>query len=292
MSNDSARTALATRKASAEETPALVSALRSNSMVEQFQMAMPRGAEATQLIRDAMTAIKKTPKLLECEQTSVLGGLMTCAQLGLRVGVLGHAWVLPFYNGRSRRHEAQLIIGYQGYRELAQRSGMVSTLIGRAVHKNDLFDVDYGLKDDLVHKPRLDGDRGEIIGYYCIAKYTTGGHAFWHLSKTDAEQHRDRYAMARNKQGEIVGPWKDNFDEMSVKTAFLRLAKWMPKSTDVASAIEADGTVRIDLDRDAITSGYAPGIGSAADEPAPVDETDADQRALLEQLDAERNATT
>ena len=69
-------------------------------MESSFAMAMPRGNEATQLIRDALTCLRTTPKLAECDHASVLGGLMTCAQLGLRPGVaaLGHGWLLPFWN--------------------------------------------------------------------------------------------------------------------------------------------------------------------------------------------------
>jgi recombination protein RecT len=238
-------------------------------MQEQFRLAMPRGAEAAQLVRDALTCLRTTPKLAQCDPTSVLGALMTCAQLGLRPGVpgLGHAWPVPFWDsrfvwlddkGRERTgaQRAQLIIGYQGYRELAQRSGQISTVIARVVHAHDLFEIDYGLADNLVHKPKLDGPRGDAVGYYAIVKYTSGGYAFWHMSKSEVEEHRDRFAMARKpiwrdgkktSETEIVGPWRDDFDSMAAKTTFLRLAKWMPKSTELASAIEADGTVRVDL---------------------------------------------
>lgn len=248
------------------------------NMEDQFRNAMPRGAEAVQLVRDALTCLRTTPKLAECEPQSVLGALMTCAQLGLRPSVpgLGHAWPLPFWdsrlkwidhNGKERTggNRAQLIIGYQGYRELAQRSGQIASVIGRIVHANDYLDIDYGVRDDLVHKPCLDGARGEPVGYYAIVKYTNGGYSFWHMSKAEVEEHRDQYAMARKPiwvdgkktgQTEIVGPWRDQFDEMAIKTAFLRLAKWMPKSTELAAAIEADGTVRVDLTPDTDTMLY------------------------------------
>lgn len=240
------------------ERPTLAGSIR--NMEAQFKLAMPRGMEATQLVRDALTALRTTRNLAKCDQASVLGGLMTCAQLGLRPAVLGHAWLLPFWDknavivdehGRQRKggYRAQLVIGYQGYRELAHRTGTIASLIGRPVHENDTFDVDYGIADTLVHKPFLTGDRGPAVGYYAIVKYANGGHAFWYMSRTEVEQHRDRYAMAK-KDGQVVGPWRDNFDEMAVKTVFLRLAKWMPKSTELASAIEADETIRVDTTPD------------------------------------------
>lgn len=281
---------------------------RIQQMQEQFQLAMPRGIEAAQLIRDALTCLRTTPKLAECEPTSVLGGLMTCAQLGLRPGVpgLGHAWLLPFWDsrlvwvddkGRQRTggQRAQLIIGYQGYRELAQRSGQISTVIGRVVYFNDHFEIDYGVADNLVHKPRLDGSRGDAVGYYAIVKYTAGGYAFWHMSKAEVEEHREKYAMARKPiwrdgkktdKTEIVGPWRDNFDEMAAKTVFLRLAKWMPKSTELASAIVADGTVRVDLspDPDVMLHGEFVDADLVTDEPAPASADDPASGSDVSQL--------
>jgi recombination protein RecT len=216
-------------------------------MESQFALAMPKGAEAAQLVRDALTAIRSNPKLAECEATSVLGALMTCAQLGLRPGVLGHAWILPFYSTKNRRSEAQLVIGYQGLVELAHRSGRIVSLIARTVYENDHFDIDYGLDDRLVHRPTLKGAKGDPIGYYAIAKFTTGGHAFIFVSHDEMIVYKNRYAMARNREGVVFGPWADNFEGMAHKTCVRQLAKWMPKSTDFANAIEVDDSVRVDM---------------------------------------------
>lgn len=219
-------------------------------METQFKLAMPKGAEAVQLVRDALTALRTTRNLDRCEEATVLGALMTCAQLGLRPGVLGHAWVLPFWDGRSSGYKAQLVIGYQGLVELAHRSGQIASLIARTVYANDTFDVEYGLADTLVHKPCLDGSRGEPIAYYAIAKYKSGGYAFMVMTQTEMEEYRDLYATAKTREGRIVGPWKDNFESMAHKTCVRQLSKWMPKATEFASAIEADGTVRVDLTPD------------------------------------------
>ncbi|MET8430060.1 recombination protein RecT [Nocardia sp. NPDC004860] len=245
---------LADRIEATQNTPVKKDDLRSNieKMEQQFAMAMPRGMEAAQLVRDAITCLKQNPKLAQCEQMSVLGSLMTCAQLGLRPGVLGHAWLLPFWDGKSRGYKAQLVVGYQGLVELAHRSGKVSSLIARTVYSNDVFDVDYGLEDRLVHKPNLKGSRGEIVAFYAIAKFTTGGHAFLVMTYDEMIEYRQENATAKTKEGKVFGPWIDNFEGMAHKTCVRQLAKWMPKSTDLARAIEHDEAVRIDLSPDAI----------------------------------------
>ncbi|MFF0821185.1 recombination protein RecT [Micromonospora haikouensis] len=241
-----AATALATRRENGGVAQNSI-ADQIRAMEKQYQAAMPRGAEAAQLVRDALTALRMTKNLAKCEPASVLGSLMTCAQLGLRPGVLGHAWLLPFWDGRSKGYKAQLVIGYQGLIELAHRSGKIASLIARTVYEGDEFDVDYGLADTLVHKPNLFGERGAPIAYYAIAKFQGGGYAFYVMSQRDMERYRDNNATAKNRDGVIFGPWVDHFEGMAHKTCVRQLAKYMPKSTELAYALAADEGVRVDL---------------------------------------------
>lgn len=228
-------------------------------MEEQFRLAAPRGIEAAQLVRDSLTCLRTVKNLGRAEPMSVLGALMTAAQLGLRPGVLGHCWPLPFWDknlawinetGKPRKggYRAQFVIGYQGLVELAYRSGRVASIVARTVHENDTFDIDLGVADNLVHKPLLAGDRGAPSAYYVVVKYVSGGHAFWYLTHDEALTYRDKYAP-RGREGQIVGPWAegDAFGGMAHKTCLRQLAKWMPKSTELAQAIQVDDSIRVDI---------------------------------------------
>ncbi|ALY09363.1 RecT-like ssDNA annealing protein [Arthrobacter phage Piccoletto] len=224
-------------------------------MQPQFQMAMPRGAEAVQLVRDALTVIRQTPKLLECDRASLFGSLMTCAQLGLRpgVGALGHAYVIPF------KGQAQFILGYQGMLELANRSNEVEGTVARIVYANDEFRVDYGT-DKLTHVPAMSG-RGEPIGYY--AKFYRRGSdrpVFEWMSVEDAKEHMQKFAMAKTRDGRIVGPWVQHFDSMALKTVVRKLFKWMPRTTQMQLAVIADETVRVDAAPNADLAQVAKGV--------------------------------
>lgn len=234
------------------------------AMETQFALAMPKGTEAAQLVRDALTCLRQTPDLAKCTPATVLGALMTCAQLGLRPGVLGHAWVLPFWDSRSRSHKAQLIVGYKGYVELAYRNPQVVSVIGRTVYEGDTFDVTYGLEDELIHKPAMTGERTKPIAHYSIVKMAGGGRAFWVMTEDEMQAWKRRYAPT-NRSGKIVGPWAGNSDEyeaMARKTTLLRLASWMPKSTELAYAMEIDSGVRANVDPSAslteVTHQYQP----------------------------------
>ena len=216
-------------------------------MEDQFRMAAPRGIEAKQLVRDALTALRQNPELAECDAKSVLGGLMTMAQLGLRVGVLGHGWLLPFRDWKTKQKHAQLIIGYQGLVELGYRSNKIKSLSARTVHANDHFHVEYGVDERLEHRPAT-GDRGPVTGYYAVVRFLPDGHSFYYMTRPEAEVYRDRYAMAKNRQGEVVGPWKSEFDGMAKKTCIRQLSKLMPKGTELSVALMVDDTVRMDID--------------------------------------------
>lgn len=256
------------------------------NMRSAFQLAMPKGAEAGQLVRDALTCLRTTKNLANCEANSVLGGLMNCAQLGLRpgVGALGHAWLIPFWDKYAGPvHErtgqpmggfrAQLVIGYRGYIELAYRHPKVVSIASRVRYSNDQFDIGYNLDGDyLEHKPCTDGPRGEPLTYYAIARLQ-GGYALtepW--SQAEMEAHRDRYAMAKNKKGEIVGPWADQFVEMGRKTMIrAALVKMIPLSTELAIAVEVDEGLRLDVTPEAdpteVTRPIAGELEAGSDQP-------------------------
>lgn len=264
-------------------------------MEEQFALAMPKGVEAAQLVRDAVTVIRQTPKLGECEPASVLGSLMTCAQLGLRpVGALGHAYLLPFWDGRERKRKAQLIIGYQGLIELAYRSRQIKSITAEIVYAGDYFHEVKGLRPDLIHEPAAPANRGEPVAYYATFHKTDGGYGFEVMWREEVEQHRDAYAMARTRDGKVVGPWRDQFDGMAKKTVIRRMAKLMPKATDLATAIAADERVRVDVVGDAATAGERPqspsertdGSQSGDDSEAVIDTSEAVEMVTERHVDA------
>lgn len=245
-------------------------------MEQAFQLAMPRGAEAKQLIRDALTCLQMNAKLRECEQNSLLGALMTCAQLGLRpgVGALGQAYLLPFWDSKTRGQKAQLVIGYQGYVELAHRSGRIASIHARTVYSNDLFTLKYGAAgDDIEHIPTwVGGTRGEPVMFYAVGRTTEGGYSMTDpMTVADMEAYRDRHATAKNRDGKIFGPWIDHFEAMAHKTMIRKLMKLLPKSTEMARAVAQDDGIRIDLSPGAIDTepDYIDGEAEEVTEPEP-----------------------
>lgn len=213
-------------------------------METQFQDAMPRGFEAKMLVRDAMTAVRQTPKLAETWEPSFWGALMTSAQLGLRpnVGSLGHGWVLPFYSSKNRRQEAQWILGYQGMTELAWRSKLVSEIYAHTVYENEHWKITLGGEKNIEHEPMLKhADRGDPILHYAVMRMVNGGKIWTYVTEEDIEE-----TIKRSETGKRgFGPWIDDRGPMSRKTAVRQLWRFSPKSTEMSLAAATDDTVQV-----------------------------------------------
>ena len=96
------------------------------------------------------------------------------------------------------------------------------------------FDLVHGLEEKLEHRPSM-GDRGDVIGFYAVAKLVGGGHAFEFMS--DAEV---RLIMVNTQSKGKYGPWKDHYTEMGRKTVIRRLAKFLPLSVEFQTAVALD----------------------------------------------------
>lgn len=202
-----------------------------------IKSVVPKHMTPERMARIALTTISRTPALAECTPASIIGAVMNCAILGLEPNLIGHAYLVPFYNSKTGRKEAQFQIGYKGLIDLVRRSGNVSSIYAHEVCQRDEFDYCYGLKKDLQHKP-AEGDRGQVTHYYACYHLKDGAYDFVVMTKAEVEAYRDKYSKAAK-----FGPWVDNFDEMAKKTLIRRLVKYMPISIEVAEQLSRDDAV-------------------------------------------------
>lgn len=192
-----------------------------------FQKALPSGFQLDQIISLAKSVIKSTPALAKCELGSLVGAVMKATQYGLALGELGQAYIVPFWSSKLSCNEAQLIIGYRGYMELARRSGSVKKISARVVYSNDQFNVSYGASETITHLPCLQDDRGEAKFVYAIATLQNDEHIFEVIPISECEKLRDQQT-AKIKFNKDESPWMKHFDEMARKTAVRRLFKYLP----------------------------------------------------------------
>ncbi|MFY9329782.1 MAG: recombinase RecT [Georgfuchsia sp.] len=216
------------------------------AMLEQFKgeiaRALPKHLSPDRMVRIALTAFRMNPKLAQTDPRSVFAAVIQSSQLGLEVGLMGEAHLVPFGS------QCQLIPGYQGLMKLARNSGIVQDIYGHEVRVNDKFDIVLGLNRTLVHEPlkksgfpSSDEERGTIVGFYAVAVFKDGTRTFHAMSKEQIEQVRDNsrgYQMAKKYGKE--SPWDTHFIPMGLKTVIRRLCNLLPKSPELAMALAMD----------------------------------------------------
>lgn len=207
----------------------------------EFARALPAHVSPDHFVRTALTLLNRVPKLAECEPRSVVLGLLDAARLGLEISdVRGQAYLIPRWDKDAGCNKASFQLGYRGSIDLAARGGI--TVTATEIREFDQYDVERGTRPRLVHRPPL-GHRGKVIAYYAVATMPDGRTQFEVMTVNEVEEHRDKFASQKKKDGTIWGPWVDDFDAMARKTLITKVLNYLPQAIEVrrALAIETSG---------------------------------------------------
>jgi len=189
--------------------------------------ALPTHLNAERMRRLYLTVFNNSPALKACNPASVIGCLLKSAQLGLEPDG-GKLYLIP------RGGECTVQIGYQGYIELARRSGQIAAIEANLVYESDDFSIAYHLDSKFEHRPNLRrATDDKVLGVYCYAKLTSGERLFTWMSHADVEHVR------RTSSGNS-STWTKHWGEMAKKTVLKRAAKMLPSSIEMAAAIETE----------------------------------------------------
>ena len=161
-----------------EERRGIIDFLRDPKVVKGLESVATKYLDAERMTRLCINAVRRTPKLGECNPQSVLGAIMTSTALGLEPnGVLGHAYLIP-YEKRGKLDngqwgvvdvECQFIVGYKGFVSLAKRNPALIKIYASLICDGDTFDHMEGSESFLKFSPTLHG-RGAPIGAFCFTK--------------------------------------------------------------------------------------------------------------------------
>jgi len=212
-------------------TPALppkntIELVRSAGLQEQVAKALPNADDASRFMRCVITACNKNPKLWDCTPSSVASVILQAAQWGLMPDG-HHAHLIPYGN------DATLQFDYKGILALVMRSGEVAHIHADIVCQNDKYRFNLGKVEE--HVVDLSKDRGEAYAVYAMVRFKDGETAAIQMSKAEVE------AIRKASRSGSSGPWATYPMEMWKKTAFKRLAKWLPRlPRDVQEAIRKD----------------------------------------------------
>lgn len=245
-------------------------------------------------LRLAINAIRKTPKLAQCDPQSVLGAFMASAALGLEPNtVQQQAFLIP-YDKRGKLPngqwgvvgtECQFQVGYRGFITLAHRSPHIESIQAEAIHEGDLFDHMMGSESFLKYKKAL-RERGGLIGSFSYVKLASGAemsvvlpleeiHKIRSRSETfnslvrKVDDARDQNEKRRAQQKLDETPWVMWEDDMAAKSAIKKHAKQLPiaagEAISAAAALDDDSrTIDMaamadpDVVRSVVQDGYSP----------------------------------
>lgn len=243
----------------AEKSKMLMQRLR--SMEKSLAQVLPPDLRPEKVVMVAYTSVQRNPSLLESSYESVLGSVMSAAQLGLTVDpVAGQAYLVPFkVKGQM---VCQLVVGYRGLRDLAFRSKMVRDLTAEVVREHDTFSFELGSHSDITHKiTKKFSQRGEVTHVYSVIHLTTGGVKMEVMDFEQVELVRQRAPSGNSG----FSPWKSDWDEMGKKTVLRRALKHVPASGERESMMLRAANVD-ELHDSGIDVPFDPEVQRAVDE--------------------------
>lgn len=193
-------------------------------------------------ISTVLDVVRNNAQLKEAEPQSVLYASLTAVSLNLPINSnLGFAYIVPYKQKQTDgtyKDVAQFQLGYKGFIQLAQRSGLFKTISATPVYDGD---------DDAVVMKRLTAvispKRGTtIVGYAGYFELLNGFSKTLYMTTEEAKQHGKKFSQNYRKYNS--GLWEAEFDAMATKTVIkLLLAKYAPLSIEMQTAVLSDQAV-------------------------------------------------
>ncbi len=224
------------------------------------------GANGQRFITSILSAVSTNPTLQECEHSSIISAAFLGEALKLSPSPqLGQYYMVPFnkksYDANGKEiviKVAQFQIGYKGYIQLAERTGVYKTINVLAIKEGEL--IKYDPLNETIQVNLIEDDEvreeTQTVGYYAMFEYLNGFRKTMYWTKKKMLLHADKYSKAFSKEsyeklqaGKIPQKdlwkyssfWYKDFDGMAYKTMLRQLiSKWGIMSIEMQEAFEKD----------------------------------------------------
>ncbi len=228
---------------------------------------------AKRFIASITSAVAVNPQLQECETSTIVAGALLGESLNLSPSPqLGQFYLVPFKQkakyDRNRNLispecvNAQFVLGYKGYIQLAVRSGMYRKIIVQEIKDGELIGWNPLTEefDALIIDNEEKRDKTDTIGYYAMFEYIDGFKKTMYWSKDKMLVYADKYSPAFSKDAYVKlinneipanemwkysSFWYKSFDDMAKKTMIRQLiSKWGGMAVEpLRVALEHDNNV-------------------------------------------------
>lgn len=234
-------------------------------------------AEYQQFITSIVSSVSTNNDLAKCLYPSILSAAMVGKALNLSPSpVCGQYFMIPFKNNKMSEvykrdiYEAQFVIGYKGYLQLAYRTGVYKKINAVPIKEGEFISWD-PIEEKLTYKiieDDVEREEAKTVGYYAYYEYISGTRKDLYWSKEKMLRHADKYSPAfsmnathgrhpkvsfadyeagkypKKDEWKYSSYWYQNFDDMARKTMLRQLiGKWGIMSTELERAFMYDGAV-------------------------------------------------
>lgn len=200
---------------------------KQDSVQARFQRML--GKKAPGFISSVLTVVSQNKLLQNVDMRTVLSAASIAASLDLPIlPSLGRAWIVPY------KGAAQFQIGYLGYVELAQRSGLYKSINVNTVYEGEV--VKWNKFTEELTYGEQEGDAA--IGYCASFELLNGFRKVVYWTKDAVIKHAKRFSKSYNSSS---SPWQSDFDAMAMKTVLAyTLRHWGPMSIEMQKAMAED----------------------------------------------------
>lgn len=200
---------------------------KQDSVQARFQRML--GKKSAGFISSVLTVVSQNKLLQNVDMRTVLSAASIAASLDLPIlPSLGRAWIVPY------KGVAQFQIGYLGYVELAQRSGLYKSINVNTVYEGEVVKWNK-FTEELTYGEQ---ESDTAIGYCASFELLNGFRKVVYWTKDAVIKHAKRFSKSYNSSS---SPWQSDFDAMAMKTVLAyTLRHWGPMSIEMQKAMAED----------------------------------------------------
>ena len=164
-------------------------------------------------------------------QQSLQNAIINVAAIGISLNpALKHAYLVP------RDKMVCLDVSYMGLLHLAMQSGAIEWGQAKLVYSNDVY-TNNGIDKAPTHNQNTFGDKGQIIGVYCVVKLKNGDFITEEMDM-DAINKVKATSKSLSGAGAKYSPWNTFPEEMIRKTVVKRGSKYWPSCERLRTAVD------------------------------------------------------
>lgn len=221
-----------------------IAAYMSNEAVQKQINGIVKDSKT--FITSVVSAVQANPALQECTKQSILSAALLGESLKLSPSPqLGQYYMVPFQNRKEGINEAQFILGYKGFLQLAIRSGQYKKINVLPIKEGEL--IKYDPLEETIDVQLIEDEEARentpTVGYYAMYEYMNGFRKTLYWSRKKMEAHAIKYSKGYAAHKGYTF-WEKDFDSMAMKTMLRQLiSRYGIMSIEMQQAYEADQAV-------------------------------------------------